>query len=130
MIGLDTNVLVRYFTQDDAAQSARANKIIERLSESDPGFVTLIALAETWWVLRGAYRADRPTVTAILTGLIDSKEIIVEHAETVRRSLHRTERGADFADSLIQERGVDAGCERTVTLDAKAAKRAGMELLE
>ena len=130
MIGLDTNVLVRYFTQDDEAQAVRANEVVDGLTESDPGYVTLIALAETWWVLRGAYAIDRATVTGILKGLVDSKEIIVELADTVRRSLDRTERGADFADSLIQERGVDAGCERTVTFDANAAKRAGMEMLE
>jgi predicted nucleic-acid-binding protein len=130
VIGLDTNVLVRYFTQDDEGQAVRANEVIDGLTESDPGHVTLIALAEIWWVLRGAYAVDRANVTRILMGLLDSKEIIVEHADTVRRSLHRTERGADFADSLIQERGVDAGCERTVTFDAKAAERAGMELLD
>lgn len=68
-------------------------------------------------MLRGAYSADRPTVTAILTGLIDSKEIVVEHAETVRRSLRRTERGADFADSLIYERDVDNRQPRIYTPD-------------
>ena len=78
----------------------------------------------------GAYTADRATVKGVCKDLLDSKEIIVEHADTVRRSLDRTEGGADFADSLIQERGVDAGCDRTVTFDAKAATRAGMEMLE
>lgn len=129
MIGLDTNVLIRYFTQDDEVQSALASDVIDGLTESDPGHVTLITLAEIWWVLRGAYDADRATVTAALNDLLNSKEIILEHAETVRRALQRTEQGADLADSLIHERGIDAGCERTVTFDEKAAKRAGMELL-
>ena len=129
MIGLDTNVLIRYFTQDDKRQAGLANDVIDGLTESDPGHVTLIALAEIWWVLRGAYETDREAVTEIFNGLLDSKEIVVEHAETVRRALHRIGRGADFADSLIRERGVDAGCARTITFDEKAAQRAGMELL-
>lgn len=129
MIGLDTNVLIRYFTQDDEVQSALASVVIDGLAESDPGHVTLITLVEIWWVLRGAYDVDRATVTAVLNDLLNSKEIILEHAETVRRALRRTERGADLADSLIHERGIDAGCERTITFDGKAAKRAGMELL-
>jgi predicted nucleic-acid-binding protein len=57
------------------------------------------------------------------------QEIVVEQADTVRRSLRRAADGADFADALIKERGVDAGCERTVTFDRKAAKAAGMDLL-
>lgn len=130
MIGLDTNVLVRYFTQDDEAQAERANEIVRGLTESDPGFITVIALAETWWVLRGAYAADRGTVIGVLKGLLDSKEIVIEHADTVRRSLGRTDRGADFADALIHERSVDAGCQRTVTFDVRAAERAGMDLVE
>lgn len=129
MIGLDTNVLIRYFTQDDELQAALASDTIDGLTEADPGHVTLIALAEIWWVLRGAYDADRTVVTEILKGLLDSKEIVLEHAETVRRALQRTARGADFTDSLIHERGVDAGCARTITFDEQAAQRAGMELL-
>jgi predicted nucleic-acid-binding protein len=61
--------------------------------------------------------------------LLESQEIVVEQADTVRRSLRRAADGADFADALIKERGVDAGCERTVTFDRKAAKAAGMDLL-
>jgi predicted nucleic-acid-binding protein len=129
VIGLDTNVLIRYFTQDDERQAALASDVIDGLTESDPGHVTLIALAEIWWVLRVAYDTDRESVAGIFNGLLDSKEIIVEHAETVRRALQRVGRGADFADSLIHERGVDAGCARTITFDEKAAQRAGMELL-
>lgn len=130
MIGLDTNVLIRYFAQDDHRQSLRAAKVIDSLSESEPGHVTLVVLAEIWWVLRGAYAADRSTVTSIITGLVESKEIVVEHADTVRRALQLTARGADFADAMIQQRGAEVGCGRTVTLDTKAATHAGMQLLK
>jgi predicted nucleic-acid-binding protein len=129
MIGLDTNVLVRYFTQDDAMQAAQAGEVIERLSESEPGYVTMIVFVETYWVLRDAYKTDRKAIVEVLRGLLDSKEIVAERADTIRRALLRTGNGADFADSLICELGIEAGCERTVTFDRKAAKKAGMRLI-
>lgn len=130
MIGLDTNVLVRYLTQDDAGQAALANELIDQLTEAQPGYVTMIVLAETYWVLRRAYRVDHAEVTTALQGLVDSKEIVTERADTVRRALRRVADGADVADALIGELGVDAGCDHTVTFDRKAAKAAGMKLLE
>lgn len=129
MIGLDTNVLVRYLTQDDAAQAAQANELVDQLTASQPGHVTMIALAETYWVLCGAYRTDRKTACATVQALLESQELVVERADTVRRALRRATEGADFADALISELGSDAGCERTVTFDRRAAKAAGMELL-
>ena len=56
MIGLDTNVVVRYLTQDDAVQSAKAIELFERgLSEEQPGFVSVVAMVETAWVLELVY---------------------------------------------------------------------------
>ena len=56
MIGLDTNVLVRYLTQDDPVQSAQANAFIEReLSPAEPGIIGHIVLCEVGWVLSRAY---------------------------------------------------------------------------
>lgn len=130
MTGLDTNILVRYFAQDDPEQAARANALVEELSESNPGYVTMVVLVETYWVLRRAYQSDRGSVAAILHGLLESKEIVTERSDTVRSALHRVADGADFADALITEVGLEAGCERTVTFDRGAAKAAGMQLLE
>jgi predicted nucleic-acid-binding protein len=130
VIGIDTNVLVRYVMQDDAAQATRANEFIDQLTESRPGYVTTIVLAEMYWVLHRGYKSDKESVVAILQGLLDSKEIVVERADTVRRALRRAADSADFADALIAELGVDAGCERTVTFDQNAAKTAGIRLLE
>jgi len=129
MIGLDTNVLVRYFTQDDTAQAAAANELIDQLTELRPGYVTMIVIVETYWVLSRAYRTDQTAVAATLRGLLDAKEVVVERADLVRRALRRMADGADFADALISEAGADAGCERTVTFDRRAAKPAGMQLL-
>lgn len=66
MIGLDTNVLVRYITQDDAAQAARAGQIIDQLSETRPGYITVVVLAKMCWVLRRAYRAESVATLTVL----------------------------------------------------------------
>lgn len=129
MIGIDTNVLVRYVTQDDPVQSARANEFIDQLSKETPGFVTVVSLAEIYWVLHRAYQADRKSIMTVLEGLLESRELVVERGEMVRRALARAVAGADFPDALITETGIDAGCERTVTFDRHAAKVAGMQLL-
>ncbi|MEU7138444.1 type II toxin-antitoxin system VapC family toxin [Nocardia sp. NPDC046473] len=129
MIGLDANVLIRYLTQDDPEQSARANQVIDGLSESRPGYVTMIVLAEIHWVLRRGYQQDPEAVTDVLLGLLDSTEIVVERADTVRQALRQAADGADFADALIQQLGQEAGCDLTVTFDHNAGERAGMRLL-
>lgn len=129
MIGLDTNVLVRYFTQDDTAQAARANALVDRLTDTQPGYVTTVALAETYWVLRRAYKYQPASVATALSGLLQAAEIVVEQPDPVRRALRRVDSGADFADALIAELGAEAGCQRTMTLDERAAKKAGMQLL-
>lgn len=129
MIGLDTNVLVRYFTQDDAEQAARANELIDNLTESSPGYVTRIVLAELHWILSRAYKTERTSVLALIRGLLHAKEIVVEAADTVGVALQHAEEGADLADALIREAGAQAGCTATVTFDQGAAKSAGMRLL-
>lgn len=129
MIGLDTNVLVRYVAQDDPVQTPAANEIIDGLDESRPGYVTMIVLVEMYWVLSRAYKMDTTSIAKILYGVLDSAEILVEQPDAVRRALRRVDDGADFADALINQLGADAGCDFTVTFDQKAAKVAGMRLM-
>ncbi|GAA5056215.1 PIN domain-containing protein [Nocardia callitridis] len=125
MIGLDANVLIRYLTQDDPVQSALANKVIDGLTEDEPGYVTMIVLAEIHWVLRRGYRQDPDLVTDVLLGLLDSTEIVVERADTVRQALRSAAEGADFADALVHQLGKEAGCERTFTFDEAPAQSNG-----
>ena len=63
MIGLDTNVLVRYIMQDDPKQAALANKLIEGLTAATPGYVSLVAIVELVWVLESAFHLTRRTQT-------------------------------------------------------------------
>ncbi len=130
MIALDTNVLVRYFAQDDARQSAAATRLIEKsLSANERGFVSLVALLETVWVMESRYHADAQTVTDIVIDLLDTASMEVQDATAVGKAIQRyAEGGVDLHDCLIVSLATDRKAE-VVTFDAKAAKRLGMKLL-
>jgi predicted nucleic-acid-binding protein len=131
MIGLDTNVLVRYIAQDDAAQSPKASALIESLTADEPGYVTQVALVEVVWVLSSLYAADRDQIAKVVEGLLRTKELSVEAAETVWKALRVfTSSKADFADCLIERVCHDAHCEYTATFDTKAARSAGLRLIK
>lgn len=131
MIGLDTNVLVRYFAQDDAKQAKAASELIEnQLGAEATGFISTVVLAELVWVLVRAYAASREEITDIVGGLLASPVLTVEHKGQVWHALRefRTTTG-DFSDYLIARVNAEAGCSATVTFDRRAAKIAGFELL-
>lgn len=130
MIGLDTNVLVRYIMQDDVKQSALANRLIESLTADSPGYVALVSVVEIAWVLGSAYDLDRSQLVQAFEGLLRTKEIVIENAETVWKSVRNFQSSnADFADCLIERAAAVAGCEKTFTFDRAAAKGGGMRLL-
>ena len=130
MIGLDTNVLVRYIMQDDAKQSAKANALIESLTVEAPGFISTVAMVEVAWVLSGAYGLSRAQQAQAIELTLRTKEIVVERADQVISALRAFKASsADFADCLIQRAGVGAGCASTMTFDVAASKQAGMLLI-
>lgn len=130
MIGLDTNVLVRYIMQDEDRQSALATRLVESLSVEAPGFLPMVAVVELAWVLSSAYDLERSQLVDALEALLRTKEIVVERAETVWRALHVFGRShADFADCLIERSASAAGCDRTMTFDRAAVKGCGMTLV-
>jgi len=130
MIGLDTNVLVRYIMQDDVKQSPLATRLIESRSAESRGFVPLVSIVELFWVMSSAYELDRNQLVEALEGLLRTKELIVERAEIVWKALRvfRTA-NVDFADCLIERSAATMGCEKTMTFDRGAAKSAGMTLV-
>ena len=132
MIGLDTNVVVRYLAQDDTKQSAAATRFIERtLSPENPGFVASITLCEIVWVLAECYNADRKRIKAVVEGLLAAKQISVEEPDVVWRALRAWDASAaDFSDALIGQIVAARGGEKTLTFDRAAAKLAGFELLQ
>ena len=131
MIGLDTNVLVRYLAQDDPKQSPVATRFIENsLSAENPGFVSAITLCEVVWVLADNYGADRKRVREVVERLLTTKQIVIEQADLVRKALRAWEGvTADFSDALIGEISIAHGGDKTVTFDRAAAKLPGFELL-
>ena len=130
MIGLDTNVLVRYLVQDEPKQATLATRLIESLTADEPGFVSHVVLAETVWVLESCYNADSDRIRQVVDTLLRSSGIVVERAESVWRALRQFKQNdGDFADTLIAVSASDAGCRATYTFDKGAAKRSGMMLL-
>ena len=131
MIGLDTNVIVRYIVQDDVVQSAKATQLIESLSAETPGFITLVSIVELVWVMQGCYKATKEECVAVLQTLLHTREILLENAEIIVMALHRySASSADFADCLIERSANYAKCSCTMTFDNNAAKTTGMLLIE
>ena len=131
MIGLDTNVVIRFLAQDDPVQSPLATRLFSRLTREEPGFISLIVLAEISWVLARPYEAPRADVAGAIEGLLLSTEIVVENAPAAYRALaaYRASTKAEFADALIREIAALAGARETVTFDRIAARDFGMKLL-
>lgn len=131
MIGLDTNVIVRYVTQDDDRQSAAASRLFERiLTAEQPGFVGLITLCEVAWVLGDCYDAGKARIATVIEGLLGSRQLVVEDAEVVWKALRTWDKSsADFSDALIGQILHARGCEKVVTFDKAAARLPGFELL-
>ena len=132
MIGLDTNVVVRFLAQDDKLQSPIAARLMERLKPDDPGYVTSVVLAEITWVLARAYKTPRDEIADAVESLLRSAELVIENAEAAYRALgrYRASKSVDYADALIAETAALAGARETVTFDANAAKDGGMRLLK
>ena len=130
MIGVDTNVLVRFLVQDDAGQGALARDLLVTCTEEDPAFVSREAVVELVWVLESAYRFPRGKVSDALDGLLSAEEIVVDAAESMALALERyRNEGADFADQMIALAGQGVGCRATYTFDRRAARFPEMSLI-
>jgi len=130
MIGLDTNILVRYLAQDDPVQSPIATDIIEfRVTEENPGFISVVAMAETVWVLERAYGLPDNEIAAALERILQADTLVVESDQEVfTATIALKEKSGSFADALIGALGAKAGCARTLTFDKSALGLPGFEL--
>ena len=129
MIGLDANVVVCYLTQDDPLQSPRATKLIEGLTEAIPGFISVVAMVETAWVLKRSYRFSDRRIAAAVEGLLKADALLVEDEREVSVAMMSLKRAqGSFADALIAALGGKAGCSATFTFDQKAARLPGFAL--
>jgi predicted nucleic-acid-binding protein len=130
VIGLDTNVLLRFIAQDDPLQSALADATMSSLTAENPGWVGLATVLEFVWAMSKKMRFAKPVICNALDGLLMLDFIVVEQDLIVATAVQqfRATR-ADFADCLISASARAAGCTRTVTFDRIAARDAGMELI-
>jgi predicted nucleic-acid-binding protein len=128
MTGLDTNVLVRYLTQDDAKQAAQATQLIENtLTVAKPGFISLVVLTELYWVLTNLYSVTGPEWLDTVDDLLASQRMHLEQREVVQAAGRVCRSGkAGFVDALIAQVAKAAGCGRTVSFDKAAVRLAGM----
>lgn len=120
MKALDTNVLVRYLVQDNPAQSAKANEIVER---EESLFLNCIVLCELVWVLESAYQYEREVIADVLEKILITKQFEIDGKEEAWMALsdYNSSR-ADFADCLIGRRNLSMGCETTVSFDKRASQ--------
>ena len=128
MIGLDTNVLVRLWVQDDARQAEAARAFVAEHGQQ-PGSLRVsdAALLEGVWTLKSVYRYSRSEIASALTGLLEEPAYALFDRHRVRAALdqYRASR-ADFGDCLIAADNASAGCGFTATFDRVAAGLAGM----
>jgi predicted nucleic-acid-binding protein len=128
--GLDTNVLVRFLAQDDAAQAKATQDLMATFTETEPGFICREVLVELVWVLERAYALSRTDIADAINGLLEARELIVEAADRAAIAIDRYRKGGPgFADQMIALAGQGAGCGRTITFDRKAEGLPGMTLL-
>ena len=127
MLGVDTNVLVRYLTRDDKAQYEKARRLIDReLAKGEPVLVSLLVLLESEWVLRSRYELAKEDIVTAFSALLDTADLAVEDEPSVESAVYSwKDSAADFADCLIEARNRRLGCRATATFDGKALRVPG-----
>jgi predicted nucleic-acid-binding protein len=128
VIGVDTNILVRYLTKDDEQQWQKAVEIIEG---GEQCFIANIVVCELVWVLRGKpYEFSRAEIGKTIEMMLQCPVFELENSSVVYQALHRFQQGkADFSDYLIGAIAQQLGCSKTVTFDRKLADNKGFKLL-
>jgi predicted nucleic-acid-binding protein len=127
MLGVDTNVLVRFLVRDDEAQFKKAYKLIKReVAAGRRVFIGQLVLLETEWVLRSRYGLSKNQIIETISGLLDTADVQFEDEPAIEEALFTwKDAAADFADCLIGAKNRRLGCRATATFDAKAAKLPG-----
>ena len=130
LIGVDTNVLLRFILFDDPIQSVRAREFFGSLTARNGGYISLLVLSECAWTLARVYKFDRAQVAGRVEQILDTSMLEVERPAVAQRALnlYRISK-ADFGDCCIAALGTAAGCDYTYTFDKAAAKLPGMRLL-
>jgi predicted nucleic-acid-binding protein len=120
VLGVDSNVLVRFFTRDDEKQYEQASRFFGQAKDRSL-FLSVIVLVELNWTLRRAYKRAREDTLRVLEDLAHTRQFVIEDRDNVVRAIAiaRTTR-ADFSDALIALRNEADGCPQTATFDHDA----------
>ena len=116
MRAIDTNIIVRFLTDDDKAQAEAARAVIE----AGDIFISLTVLLESEWVLRRGYRLSREEIAARLIGIAGLSQISVEDPAAFAMAIEWMRAGMDFADALHLAKA--DRCTAFVSFDRKLAK--------
>ncbi len=132
MIGLDTNVLVRYLTQDDKQQAAIAETIIDQcVSNSETIFINNIVICELVWVLARGYKYKKEQIASVLRQIISTSEFVFEQQNILWEALEEYEqKNLDFSDALVGKINQSFNCNQTFTFDECASQSKAFELLK
>ena len=127
MLGIDTNVLVRFLVRDDVGQFEKTRKLIKREVAAGSGvLINQLVLLETEWVLRSRYSLPINLIIQAISGLLDASDVQFEDEPAVEEALFIwKDSAADFADCLIGAKNRRLGCRATATFDMKASKLPG-----
>jgi predicted nucleic-acid-binding protein len=131
MMGLDTNVLLRYLLQDDPVQTRKVNRLFEReLSGRNPGHISLATTLEIVWVLSSVFRLTPTEISGALRELLSHEALLFQNEPEVVVAVYALRRGTgEFEDALIGALNAWAGCSTTLTFDRKAARIARFRLM-
>ena len=132
MIGVDTNILLRFLVDDDSEQSDKARHFLSERTAEDPAYISAVVLAEVVWFLRRRLSYPPSQVVEMLRLLLASAEVVIEHADELDMLLVAAQGASatNLADYLVAWAGLKAGCRKVITFDRKAAGTIpGMELL-
>ena len=123
MIGLDTNVVLRYLLQDDAAQSTTVNRIIDGLRPADPGYISIATTLEIVWVLRSLFKLRPKEIAAQVEQLLAADAFTLQNEQQVFEAVFTLKRGlGEFEDALIAALNNWAGCSETITFDRRTSR--------
>jgi predicted nucleic-acid-binding protein len=127
MLGVDTNVLIRYLIRDDQPKYEKARRLIDReVSRGDPLLVSLLVLLESEWVLRSRYGLPKSEIGAAFSAMLEATDLVFEDEPSIEHAIYLwKDSSADFADCLIDARNLRLGCRATATFDGRALRLAG-----
>ena len=132
MIGLDTNVLVRFLVTRAIRCSANRRTRFMRISSHLPGpaWIGIATIMELVWVMTRIYGTDQNGMVRILDSLLNRPLFAIEQPDVLHEALRLYRKGTTgFADCLTAASARAAGCSTTLTFDKRAARDAGMELI-